>query len=369
MKKGRIGVLTSGGDCAGLNAAVKSIVMTATDDRVRREYGIDLEVLGIRDGWRGLLNAEPDGPKFEEHIWPLNRTVVRTWDRYGGTYLGTSRTNPFDPKNDRSELALASVRKLGLDALISFGGDDTIGAAIKLAKLGVNVVGIPKTIDKDLPETDYSLGFETALNVIVEEIDRLRTTAGSHHRVFVIEIMGRTAGWLALEGGEAAGADMILIPECEFSVERVNQLILAKQKAGAKYQIIAASEGAKPSGGAEFFKGESTDSFGHKMLGGLGDWLADQIAKGTKLETRCIVLSHLQRGGTPCAYDRRMGRYFGIAAVGLVLKGDFGKMVSFRHGRIAAVPFDQVMGRLSLVDANTQYDSETYNGRRTIPGI
>jgi phosphofructokinase-like protein len=369
MSKRRIGVLTSGGDCAGLNAAVKSIVMAATDERVRRDQGIEFEVFGIRDGWRGLLNADASGPKFEEHIWPLDRNVVRTWDRHGGTYLGTSRTNPFDPKNDRSELAVAGARKLGLDALISIGGDDTIGAAIKLSRLGVNVVGIPKTIDKDLPETDYSLGFETALNVIVEEIDRLRTTAGSHHRVFVIEIMGRTAGWLALEGGEAAGADMILIPECEFSVERVNRLVLEKQQAGAKYQIIAASEGAKPTGGAEFFKGEATDSFGHKMLGGLGDWLADEITKGTGLETRCVVLSHLQRGGTPCAYDRRMGRYFGIAAVGLVIRGDFGKMVCYRHGQITTVPFDRVMGRLSLVDAKTQYDAETYNGRRTIAGI
>ena len=369
MKKSRIGVLTSGGDCAGLNPAIKSVVMTAMDDRIPRDYGVEFEVLGIRDGWRGLLNAEATGPKFDENIWPLDQMVVRTWDRYGGTYLGTSRTNPFDPKNDRSKLAVDNVHKLGLDVLVAIGGDDTIGAAIKLAQLGVNVVGIPKTIDRDLPETEYSLGYETALNVIVEEIDRLRTTAGSHHRVFVIEIMGRTAGWLGLEGGEAAGADIILIPEYNFSMDRVNELVMEKHKAGAKYQIVAVSEGAIPTGGGEFFKGEQTDSFGHKILGGLGDWVADRITETTKLETRCIVLSHLQRGGIPCAYDRRMGKFFGIAAVGLILKQDFGKMVCFRDGRIGSVPFEKVMGRLSLVDVKTQYDTERYNGRRTMPGI
>lgn len=369
MKKSKIGVLTSGGDCAGLNPAVKSIVVAATDDRVQREHGVEIEVLGLRDGWRGLLNAEATGPKFEENVWPLDQKTVRTWDRYGGTYLGTSRTNPFDPKNDRSKQAADNIRKLGIDALIAIGGDDTIGAAINLAQLGVNVVGIPKTIDKDLPETDYSLGFETALNVIVEEIDRLRTTAGSHHRVFVVEIMGRTAGWLGLEGGEAAGADIILIPEFDFDTDRLNELLLAKYKAGAKYQMIAASEGAKPAGHGEIYKSDQVDSFGHKILGGLGDWLADEIAKGTKLETRSVVLSHLQRGGAPCAYDRRMGKYFGIAAVSMVLKGEFGKMVCYKNGRISNVPFEKVKGRLSLVDPETQYDKERYCGRRMIPGI
>jgi phosphofructokinase-like protein len=367
--KHRIGILTSGGDCAGLNSAVKWVVLTALDSRIQNEYGIQYEVLGIRDGWKGLINAEPDGPKFEENIWPLDRATVRTWDRYGGTFLGTSRTNPFDPKNDRSKVAADNVRKLSLNSLVAIGGDDTIGAAIKLAGLGINVVGIPKTIDKDLPETDYSLGFETALNVIVEEIDRLRTTAGSHHRVFIIEIMGRTAGWLALEGGEAAGADMILIPEHDFSIDRVNELIMERKKAGATYQIIAAAEGAKPTGVGEIYKSQTTDAFGHKTLGGIGEWLADQIAAATKLETRSVVLSHLQRGGTPCAYDRRMGRYFGIAAVGLVNKQNFGKMVCYRNGRISAVPFDKVMGKLSLVDVKTQYDTERYNGKRYIIGI
>lgn len=369
MNKSRLGVLTSGGDCAGLNPAVKSVVMTATDDRLQRETGTQYEVLGIKDGWRGLINAEASGPKFEENIMPLDRNVVRTWDRYGGTFLGTSRTNPFDPKNDRSKQAVDNVRKLGLEALVAIGGDDTIGAAIRLSLMGVNVVGIPKTIDKDLPETDYSVGVETALSVIVEEIDRLRTTAGSHHRVFVVEIMGRTAGWLALEGGEAAGADMILIPEHDFSVDRVNELVLEKKNAGAGYQIIAVAEGAKPAGGAEVFKNDVTDSFGHKILGGIGEWLAAEIKHGTNLETRCVVLSHLQRGGTPCAYDRRMGRYFGIAAVDLIAKKDYGKMVCFRDGRIGAVPFDRVMGRLSLVNPKTQYDTDRYNGRRAILGV
>lgn len=369
MKVSRIGVLTSGGDCAGLNPAVKSVVLAATDDRVPRDEGIKFEVLGIRDGWRGLLNAEASGPKFDQNIWPLDAKVVDNWDRCGGTFLGTSRTNPFDPKNDRSKIAVDGIHKLGLDVLVAIGGDDTIGAAIKLSQLGINVVGIPKTIDKDLPETEYSLGYETALNVIVEEIDRLRTTASSHHRVFVVEIMGRTAGWLALEGGEAANADMILIPEYEFSLERVNDLVMEKSKSGAVYQMIACSEGAKPSGGGEFFKSDAVDSFGHKILGGIGEWLASEINKHTKIETRSVVLSHLQRGGIPCAYDRRMGRYFGIAAVGLILKKDFGKLVCLKNGRISSVPFEKVQGRLSLVDPKTQYDTERYNGRRAIPGI
>jgi len=366
MKKCRIGILTGGGDCAGLNPAIKWVVKTALDEQLRRERNTQYEVLGIRDGWKGLIFAEPTSRDGQGYIVPLNQEIVRTWDRYGGTYLGTSRTNPYNPKHDQSKAVLNNIDRLGLDVVIAIGGDDTLSVAKRLAQEGVNVVGIPKTIDKDLPETDYTLGFETALNVITEEVDRLRTTAGSHKRIFVVETMGRHAGWLALEGGESCGAFIILIPEHDFSIEKVNELVLEGRRAGARYDIIVVAEGAKPAGVAEFVKGEEVDSFGHKTLGGIGEFLADEIYKATKLDARSIALSYLQRGGAPCAYDRRMGRYFGIAAVDLVMNRDFGKMVSYKSGKIIAVPIEKVIGRFSLVNVETQYDVERYNGRRTI---
>jgi phosphofructokinase-like protein len=367
MKKCRIGILTGGGDCAGLNPAIKWVVKTALDDRLQRERGVHYEVLGIRDGWKGLVYADPSNPdSLKEYTVPLDQELVRTWDRYGGTMLGTSRTNPYNPKDNRSKTVLSNMEKLDLGVVIALGGEDTLGVAYKLSQEGVNIVGIPKTIDRDLPGTDYTLGFETALNVITEEIDRLRTTAGSHKRIFVVETMGRHAGWLALEGGESSGAYIILIPEYDFSVEKVNELLLEGKRKGNRYEILIVAEGAKPVGGAPFVTRKGLDSFGHEILGGIGESLANEIQDATKLETRSIELSHLQRGGAPCAYDRRMGRYFGIAAVDLVVKKDFGKMVSYRNGEITAVPLKEVVGKLNLVDVNTQYDTERYNGRRTI---
>lgn len=368
MKKSRIGILTGGGDCAGLNPAIKWVVKTALDEQLQQERGVAYEVWGIRDGWRGLIKVEPGSPNVPEHIVPLNQEMVRTWDRYGGTMLGTSRTNPYDPKHNQSEIVLANIEKLGLAALIAIGGEDTLGVAYKLSQEGIKVIGIPKTIDKDLPETDYTLGFETALNVITEEVDRLRTTAGSHKRIFVVETMGRHAGWLALEGGECSGAYIILIPEHDFSIEKVNDLVMKGRKAGARYDIIIAAEGAKPAGSTEFVKERGVDSFGHKALGGVAEFLAEEIQRATELETRSIVLSHLQRGGAPCAYDRRMGRYFGIAAIDLAVRNDYGKMVCYRNGRITTCPLKDIIGRLHQVDVKTQYDTERYNGRRTILG-
>jgi len=368
MKKSRIGILTGGGDCAGLNPALKWVVKTALDDRLEKERGVQYEVLGIRDGWRGLIYGESASPEFREYIIPLHQEMVRTWDRYGGTYLGTSRTNPYDPKNDQSKMVLANIEKLGLDALIAIGGDDTLGVAYKLSRKGVNVIGIPKTIDKDLTETDYTLGFETALEVITEEVDRLRTTAGSHRRIFVVETMGRHAGWLALKGGESSGAFIILIPEYDFSIAKVNELLIEGRRAGARYDIVLVAEGAKPMGGIELTRDKGIDSFGHKTLGGIGEFLATEISNTTKVESRCVVLSHLQRGGAPCAYDRRMGRYFGTAAVDLVVKKSFGSMVCYKNGEITFCPLEKVIGRPSLVNIETQYDIERYNGRRTILG-
>lgn len=366
MDKIKVGILSGGGDCAGINPAIKWVVKTALDERLQKERGSRYEVVGIRDGWQGLINIDYKGPNIPGGVVPLDQEIVRTWDRNGGTNLGTSRTNPYNPKNDQSKTVLQNIKKLGLSAVIAIGGDDTLGVANKLSQEGVNVVGIPKTIDKDLSGTDYTLGFETALEVITQEIDRLRTTAGSHRRIFVVETMGREAGWLALAGGEASGAFIILIPEYDFSVERVNELVAEGRKAGARYEIIVVAEGAKPAGLSEFTKEGAVDGFGHKMLGGIGESLAAEITRGTKLETRSLVLSHLQRGGAPCAYDRRMGRYFGIAAFDLVARNDFGRMVCYRNGVITSIPLKEAVGKLCLVDVKTQYDTERYNGRRTI---
>jgi len=366
MDKRRIGVLTGGGDCAGLNSAIKWVVKTALDDRLQRNRRIEYEVVGIRDGWKGLVKPEGDEDVPGSRVLTLTEEMVRTWDRYGGTMLGTSRTNPYDPKNNRSKIVLENLKKCGVDFLVAIGGEDTLGVAHKLYLEGVQVVGIPKTIDKDLSGTDYTLGFETAVNVITEEIDRLRTTAGSHRRIFVVETMGRHAGWLALEGGESSGAYIILIPEYDFEIDRINRLLLEGRKKGARYDILVVAEGAKPCGIKEVTKDENLDSFGHKTLGGVGESLANEITRETGIETRSITLSHLQRGGTPCAYDRRMGRYFGIAAVDLIVKEDFGKMASYRNGRISAVALQEAVGKLNVVDVRTQYDTERYNGRRTI---
>jgi len=336
------------------------------DESLEWERGIRYEVLGIRDGWKGLVNVDLSSPDTEGHISQLNPEIVRTWDRYGGTMLGTSRFSPYDPKHECSKQLIENIERLGLEAVIAIGGDGTLAIATRLAKEGVNIIGIPKTIDKDLPETDYTLGYETALNVIVEEVDRLRTTAGSHKRIFVVETMGRTAGWLALEGGEACGAYIILIPEYNYSLDKVNELVIEGRRAGTRYEIIIVAEGAKEEGGTEVVRQEGVDSFGHKSLGGVGEVLAHQIEEGTKIETRSVVLSHLQRGGAPCAYDRRMGRYFGIAAIDLIVGKKYGNMVRIQNGSFSYCPLEKIYGRLNVVDPTIQYDSDRYNGRRTI---
>jgi phosphofructokinase-like protein len=367
MKKSRIAVLTGGGDCAGLNPALKWVVKTALDERLEEERGVRYEVLGIRDGWKGLVSIDPSTPDTDQGwIVHLDSDIVRTWDRYGGTMLGTSRFSPYDPKNECPQLVIDNIRRRGIDAVIAIGGDGTLAIATRLSREGVNVVGIPKTIDKDLPETEYTLGYETALNVITEEVDRLRTTAGSHKRIFVVETMGRTAGWLALQGGESCGAYIILIPEYDFSMERVNELVMEGSRSGARYEIIIVAEGAKQTGGTQVVKKKGVDSFGHKALGGIGQYVAEEIEKGTGLETRSVTLSHLQRGGAPCAYDRRMGRYFGIAAIDLVVKQYFGNMVCLKGGEIGYCSLENIYGKLSRVDTATEYDPDRYNGRRTI---
>lgn len=363
----KIGVLTGGGDCPGLNPAIKWVVKTALDSRLSRERQGSFKVVGIREGWRGIAAIDARlQDDVSQYIVPLDEEIVRTWDRYGGTNLGTSRFNPFNPKDDRRAQLLDNLKHLAIDCLVVIGGEDTLGVAYKLSTMGIKVVGIPKTIDKDLEGTDYTLGFESAVQIITEEIDRLRTTAGSHRRIFVVETMGRQAGWLALEGGESSGAYIILIPEYGFEIDRINELLLEGRTKGTRYDIVVVSEGAKPKGGKEFVRKQGQDSFGHVLLGGVGEFLANEIERGTGLETRSISLSHLQRGGAPCAYDRRMGRYFGIAAVDLIVKGEFGSMVSYRNGEITAVSLEEAIGKIRTVDISTHYDTERYNGRRTL---
>jgi ATP-dependent phosphofructokinase / diphosphate-dependent phosphofructokinase len=364
-KKQKMGILTGGGDSAGLNPAIKWVTATALDPLLARERGFEYEILGIMEGWRGLAFTGD----YEKNVMPLTESVVSTWDRLGGTSIGTSRYNPFNPKKDTSKLVYDNIEKLGLDVLIAIGGEDTLGVAAKLSKLGVKVVGIPKTIDKDLPETEYSLGFESAVEVITEMVDKLRTTADSHRRVMVVEVMGRTAGWLALKGGESTGAYITLIPEYDFSIDRVNELIKEAKQRGSKYEIVMVAEGAKSSGGKETYKGEQTDSFGHVILGGVGEYLADAISKGTGIETRSVILGHVQRGGAPCAYDRRMGRYFGTAAVNMIDRKQFGKMVCLKNGKITSVDIEKVLGKLSLVDVKTMYDTERYTSTNKILGL
>ena len=363
-KKIKIGILTGGGDCAGLNAAVKWVTKSALDRQFKTEQECQYEVLGIKDGWKGL--SFTDIKELEDNVMPLTGDVVRTWDRFGGTYLGTSRFNPYNHKDNTSKTTLANIKRLGIDVLVAIGGDDTLSVAAKLHKDGVPVVGIPKTIDKDLAGTDYTLGFETAVEVITDIVDKLRTTAGSHSRVFVIETMGRSAGWLALKAGESSGAYIILIPEYDFDMKRVNDLILEGRKGGSRYDIVFVSEGAKEKGGSIVTADKKYDAFGHETLGGIGEHVAAEITKGTGIETRCVVLSHIQRGGTPCAYDRRMGRYFGIAAVNLIDKKQWGQLVCHQNGRITSVPIVNVLGHLSLVDVPTMYDTGRYTGTRNI---
>ena len=362
----KIGVLTGGGDCAGLNSAVKWVTKTATDPHLASHRGEPMEVIGIREGWRGLVEVNPSAPdSLARWTMPLDELAVRTWDRQGGTVLGSSRVNPFNPKNERFVECLSNISGLGLHALVAIGGEDTLSVAYKLHAMGQRVVGIPKTIDRDLNGTDYTLGYDTALNVITEEVDRLRTTAGSHNRLFVVEVMGRHAGWLSLEGGEAAGAHVILIPEYDFEVAKVAELLERRRNAGVRYDIVVISEGAKIKGREEHYLSDKEDGFGHKALGGIGEDLAKELERLTGYETRHVVLSHIQRGGQPSARDRLMGRYFGIAAVDLILEEDFGRMVSFRNGQVTSVPLKQAIEELYLVDVDKLYDPARYNGRRS----
>ncbi|MDY7034787.1 MAG: ATP-dependent 6-phosphofructokinase [Thermodesulfobacteriota bacterium] len=359
--KTKIGILSAGGDCPGINSAIHWFVYSALDKDLVPSRGMMFDIIGIMDGWKGLVEIKPD-KRESVRRWtiPLDTDVVRTWDRYGGTRLGTSRINPFDPQKDQSSLLITNLKKLGLHALVVIGGFDNLGSAYKLYREGINIVGIPKTIDKDLSETDYTLGFDSAVNIICQDIDRLRITAGSHSRVFVVESMGRRAGWLALEGGEASGAAVILIPEHDFVIERVIELLKMRKKSGKRYSIVLVSEGARPRGMEEIREKRGKNGFGHYYLGGIGGFVAEEIEKRTSNEVRYVALRHLQRGGAPTAYDRRMGRKFGIAAIDMIVNEDFGRMVSLKHGEITSVPIKKALESLNLVDVEKYYNTKNY---------
>jgi len=359
--KTKIGVLSAGGDCAGINSAIHWLVNSALEKDLVPLRGIMFRVIGILDGWRGLMEVNPD-KKASLAQWTMDLTldVVRTWDRYGGTRLGTTRINPFSPEDDKSDLIMENYNKLGLDGLVVIGGPNSLSVAYKLYKKGLKVIGIPKTIDRDLAATDYTLGFDSALNCITQDIDRLRITAGSHSRIFVVECMGRHAGWLALEGGEASGADIILIPEHDFVMERVTELLAMRRKAGERYSIVLVSEGAKPRGMEPILERRGKDGFGHYYLGGVGGFIAEEIQKNSDMEVRYVALRHLQRGGSPTAYDRRMGRKFGVAAVDMIVGEDFGRMVALKQGQVTSVPLKKALEKLNLVDVETYYNTKNY---------
>ena len=358
--KTKIGVLSAGGDCAGINSAIHWLVYSALDKDMVPLRGTMFKVLGIMDGWKGLIEVKPE-KKTSLAQWTidLNMDIVRTWDRYGGTRLGTSRVNPFAPEDDKSDLILENCTKLGLDALVVIGGPSSLSVAYQLYKKGLRVVGIPKTIDRDLDATDYTLGFDSAVNTITQDIDRLRITAGSHSRIFVVECMGRSAGWLALEGGEASGAAIILIPEHDFVMERVIELLAMRRKDGERYSIVLVSEGAKPRGMEPILERRGRDGFGHYYLGGVGGFIAEEIQKND-MEVRYMALRHLQRGGVPTAYDRRMGRKFGVASVDMIVGEDFGRMVSLKQGQVTSVPLKKALDKLKLVDVEKFYDTKNY---------
>ena len=312
----RVGILTGGGDCPGLNAAIRAVVRKGVN-----RY--DDTLVGFRDGWRGPV---------EGLSGPLTLDSVRGILPRGGTILGSSRTNPF--KGDGAGVApvLASLREL--DALVAIGGEDTLGVAARLyAEHGARVVGLPKTIDNDLGATDATFGFDTALQIASDAIDRLHTTAESHHRNLVVEVMGRHAGWIALHAGIAGGADVILIPERPFDIDEVCAAIARRHDRGSYFSIVVAAEGALPVGGMPE-GGAEVDEFGHVRLGGIGRWLEGQIEQRTGYETRATVLGHVQRGGTPTAFDRVLATRLGLAAIDAVHDGHFGTMAALRGNRI-----------------------------------
>jgi ATP-dependent phosphofructokinase / diphosphate-dependent phosphofructokinase len=341
----RIGVLTGGGDCPGLNAVIRAIV--------RKGAGVyGHEFVGYRDGWRGPL---------EDDSRPLGVPEVRGILPRGGTILGSSRTNPFGDGDGPARIA-GNLEAAGVDGLIAIGGEDTLGAASRLhAEAGIPIVGVPKTIDNDLGATDYTFGFDTAVNIAMEAIDRLHTTADSHHRVLIVEVMGRHAGWIAFHAGLAGGANVILIPELDFDVEKVCELV------GRRFEsqfapILVVAEGAKPVGGMPGSDEGVTDAFGHARLGGIAHWLESEIERRTGKEARATVLGHVQRGGTPTAFDRVLATRFGLHAIDAAHAGRWGMMTALRGVEIELVALGEATAELKTLPKSLYEEAEVFFG-------
>lgn len=345
----RVGVLTGGGDCPGLNAVLRAIVKSAI-------INYEWEIIGINDGFDGLLVS---GKTHKLELKDVRGLLPR-----GGTILGsTNRGNPFEHKKARgkkkvvvdiSDVAMKRYEKLGLDALIVIGGDGSLKIAQRFYNMGMNVVGVPKTIDNDLMATDSTFGFRTAVMTATEAIDKLHTTAESHHRAMVLEVMGRYVGWIALESGIAGGADIILIPEIPYKINEVCDKIYRRNKAGSKFSIIVVAEGAKPAGGDVTVLHEARDSSSLERLGGIGNVIGAQISEITGVETRVTVLGHLQRGGSPSPFDRILSTRFGVQAVELVRQERFGRMVCYRDYRVDSVKIEEAVGSFKSVDPDGQ---------------
>jgi 6-phosphofructokinase 1 len=330
-------MLTGGGDCPGLNAVIRAVVR-------KGEFTYGDEFLGFMEGWRGLI---------DNTTMPLNLDAVGGILPRGGTILRTSRTNP-SKRPDGIDRCLATLEKNSIGALIAIGGDDTLSVAQKLHERGAKVVGVPKTIDNDLGGTDYTFGFDTACNIVCEALDRVHTTAEAHNRVMVVEVMGRDAGWIALYSGIAGGADVILIPERPFDVDKVADSIRQRHERGRYFSIIVVAEGAKfssePGQGAPVLQDMGKDEFGHVKLGGIANILAREIEKRTGFETRAVVLGHIQRGGSPSAFDRVLATRYGLGAIDMVHRGEFGCMAALRANKIVSIPLLEAISRNRVVD-------------------
>jgi ATP-dependent phosphofructokinase / diphosphate-dependent phosphofructokinase len=348
----RVGVLTGGGDCPGLNAVIRAVVRTGVAEH-------EFEFIGFRDGWRGPLEGD---------TMVLDVDAVRGILPRGGTILGSSRTNPLAQAatvggKSGLERIKENLESLGVDALVVIGGEDTLGVAARLHKAGASVVGVPKTIDNDLNATDLTFGFDTAVNIAMEAIDRLHTTAESHHRALIVEVMGRHAGWIALHAGIAGGANVILIPEKPFDLEQVCEYV--RHRFQTRYApIVVVAEGANPKTSADAATERELDAFGHVRLAsrGIGQMLADEIEQRTGKEARCTVLGHVQRGGTPTAFDRVLATRFGVHAARAVADGAWGAMVALRGTDIVRVPLAEATSELKLVPPERYGEAEVFFG-------
>ena len=344
MKK--IGVLTGGGDCPGLNAVIRAVVKRALDT-------YNLQVLGIREGWAGLVKGR---------VEPLTYFSISGILPRGGTILGTSRTNPLKSE-ETLQRVLNTIKKFGIDGLVVIGGEDTLGVAGRLHEMGIPIVGVPKTIDNDLPCTDYTFGFDTAVSIVTEAIDRLHTTAESHHRVMVIEVMGRHTGWIATISGIAGGADCILIPEIPFKIDDVAAMIKRRCERGKTFSIIVVAEGVEfGETDGQVVQDEKTDEFGHALLGGVGNVIGKKIQELTGMETRVTNLGYIQRGGTPTAFDRVLATRFGVKAVDLLASKEYGKMVCLRGNSVESVDLKEVTSSSKTINPELFQVAELFFG-------